>query len=118
VHRVNSNWVSRPLRKSCTLDELKQKIEIGVHTVPLSYSRQSWLEKLEHDKSLLDAHQNAEFAVKRRVKLRPESSIRLKDGEKAKGYTARLPYVYFSPPNTIPILVVLLRLGAWKLKKR
>ena len=99
VHRVNFNWVSRPLHKAYTLEELKQKIDKGVHTVPLSYSRQSWLEKLEHDKLLLDAHQNAEFAVKRRIKLRPESSIRLEDAEKAKGYAASLPYVLFSPPK-------------------
>lgn len=99
VHRVNFNWVSRPLHKAYTLEELKQKIDKGVHTVPLSYSRQSWLEKLEHDKSLLDAHQSAEFAVKRRIKLRPESSIRLEDAEKAKGYAASLPYVFFSPPK-------------------
>ena len=78
VHRINFNWVSRPRVSNLSKTEL--------------------VEKIDADKSLIEKQRNETFTIRRRIKLRPEASIRLKDANTALGYSAGLPYIAFNKP--------------------
>ncbi|MEI8651159.1 DNA replication terminus site-binding protein [Paraglaciecola sp. Hal342] len=67
-------------------------------TIPPSHSIQSWKAVLDADKSLIEKQRNETFTIRRRIKLRPEASIRLKDANTALGYSAGLPYIAFNKP--------------------
>lgn len=98
VHRINFNWVSRPRVSNLSKTELVEKIESGMFTIPPSHSIQSWKAVLDADKSLIEKQRNETFTIRRRIKLRPEASIRLKDANTALGYSAGLPYIAFNKP--------------------
>ena len=99
VHRINFNWVSRPRVSNLTKTELLEKIENGIFTVPPSHSMESWKAVLAADKSLIERQTNDTFTIRRRIKLRPEASIRLEDANSAIGYSAGLPYIVFNRPG-------------------
>ena len=99
VHRINFNWVSRPRVSNLTKNELVEKIESGMFTIPPSHSMQSWKAVLDADKSLIEKQRNETFTIRRRIKLRPEASIRLVDANTAIGYSAGLPYIAFNKPS-------------------
>lgn len=99
VHRINFNWVSRPLHTPYTYKELIEKLDNGIHTIPISHTKQSWAAVLEQDKAQLAPFENHLLAVRRRIKLRPESSIRLVDSDRANGYSASLPYILGNAPR-------------------
>ncbi|WP_339669305.1 DNA replication terminus site-binding protein [uncultured Paraglaciecola sp.] len=99
VHRINFNWVSRPRVSNLTKNELVEKIESGMFTIPPSHSMQSWKAVLDADKSLIEKQRNETFTIRRRIKLRPEASIRLVDSNTAIGYSAGLPYIAFNKPS-------------------
>ncbi|GAC03423.1 DNA replication terminus site-binding protein [Paraglaciecola chathamensis] len=99
VHRINFNWVSRPRVSNLTKNELVEKIESGMFTIPPSHSMQSWKAVLDADKSLIEKQRNETFTIRRRIKLRPEASIRLEDANTAIGYSAGLPYIAFNKPS-------------------
>ena len=68
-------------------------------TIPPSHSMQSWKAVLDADKSLIEKQRNETFTIRRRIKLRPEASIRLVDSNTAIGYSAGLPYIAFNKPS-------------------
>jgi DNA replication terminus site-binding protein len=99
VHRINFNWASRPLHTAYTYKELTDKLEKSLLTVPITHTRESWKAVLEQDKKAIIDKDCLEYAVRRRIKLRPESSISMAAETGQQGYSASLPYILINQPE-------------------
>lgn len=99
VHRVNFNWVSRPRVDNLTKSEILEKIDKGICTLPPNHNQASWKAVLEADTSLIKSQTQEQFSIRRRIKLRPEASIRLEGAVSALGYSAGLPFIMFNSPK-------------------
>lgn len=98
VHRVNFNWVSRPRCVNLSKSEVTAHIDAGKNTVPPSMTEQSWFASIDADKTLVEHCNEETFTIRRRIKLRPESSVKLENKDTALGYSAGLPYILFNYP--------------------
>lgn len=99
VHRINFNWVSRPRVEKLSKDQVIEKVRARKGLVPPSHTEASWRNAVDADISFVENTDYSLFTSIRRIKLRPESSVKLVNSESALGYSAGLPHIVFNKPQ-------------------
>ncbi|MDP5130901.1 MAG: DNA replication terminus site-binding protein, partial [Paraglaciecola sp.] len=99
VHAAYFNWVTRPRIENISFTEALNKCDLAKNTLPIAHTHQSWHSLLDSEKSMISQYSQFEFTIRRQIKLRPESKVRLINDTRGLGYSAGLPFIFINHPK-------------------